>query len=747
MLFSLAVVGTTLLFLAGCCSAQPNPFHGPCAQSIPQLAASGNLNYFAPVISNQLGNQGVCENDVGRFCPLSLAMVCLGTDQKPYVLPGAISTGCNLFPVYGACMPTDRSVCPTSLMNAQLDDYLVNYTSFQIGYGPLSGCAVPGMIPAICPGGAPPFASMSALCLDDLPRFQDDPAAVGVFVAIVVMCSICGVATVIVFIERIREWWINAVADELAAATSDEGTASHALNESIPLFRQAGPPNEQGGTAIPFISTSSSAVATAAKNDSLHYHHATAAQPSHWVPLPLLAYAKWFDLLSNLDNLLQVKERNFSNINTLFFEGLRVISMLFVIYGHTYFWPLASTGYSNNASAIRFFKSYESIGLFPAELAVDNFFFLSGFLFMHLYMKQIEKRHAAKMASVGRGGGAGTRQSLNESVGSNLESTSSACHFAEPLSIPETLLMYLRRWLRITPVAMMVLFTAEYLLQYLPRGTMNQVYRNAPVYRSCADNWWKQMLYIANYYDADGCVGWFWYLNCDFQLFIFGGILAWVYYRSQRYSQWLWWLLMLVSMAVTVSYAAHDEPFTKAGAYYGRTYTRAAPYLYGIITAVLVRSDEARKLVRLMRRRFIIYFFSLALLVSCINIMWYNDPVESRTTAHYRQFLAIYIPLAWGLGWLLVCLPWCTGHGGIFCRFLSHPIFIVLSKLTFCAYVLHLAIMTVDVGNQPMPLLFSVQTYLMRFGGYLVWTFISAIILHLVVELPFANINDALTRR
>ena len=71
------------------------------------------------------------------------------------------------------------------------------------------------------------------------------------------------------------------------------------------------------------------------------------AKYSPLLPKPLFIVAKWFSLSSSLRDLFTVKSRNVADVDTRFFEGVRVLAMLFVIYGHTLYFEVAGTGLVN----------------------------------------------------------------------------------------------------------------------------------------------------------------------------------------------------------------------------------------------------------------------------------------------------------------------------------------------------------------------------------------------------------------
>jgi len=104
---------------------------------------------------------------------------------------------------------------------------------------------------------------------------------------------------------------------------------------------------------------------------------------------------------------------------------------------------------------------------------------------------------------------------------------------------------------------------------------------------------------------------------------------------------------------------------------------------------------------------------------------------------------------------LLVSVPWCVTAAevdGNVCRvvtlksFLSQPAFSLASKLTFCCYMLHpMVIMMMHANAYAYPM-FSPQLLYSSYAGVALITFFSALLLHVFVEVPFAKMNDALTK-
>ena len=289
----------------------------------------------------------------------------------------------------------------------------------------------------------------------------------------------------------------------------------------------------------------------------------------------------WFDLFENVREFFNARSRSTKVtagvVDTQFFEGLRTLAMMFVLYGHCLFFPLQS-GISNSHTAMVWLRSYAGIGIFPAELAVDTFFFLSGFLTFHLLLKHTEKKYHERLKEAAVAASAEEASSVQPTQGGS-EATALITHndndldkslnaqshtktpgasgiYHTPLGPVDTLLLYLRRWLRMTPVVMLTLVTATWLLQYLPTNdVMYATYENQYTFQSCREYWWRQLLFIINLNDNGGwihCMDWFWYLSCDFQMFMAAPIALLPYYSHPTKGPWVWTLFASVLILIMI---------------------------------------------------------------------------------------------------------------------------------------------------------------------------------------------------
>ncbi|CUG87430.1 acyltransferase, putative [Bodo saltans] len=677
---SVTIVAVLILLAAPCRAvAQPPlippdgriPLHGVCNQSWEQSLMTGSfyklaiaLEYKAVTMMSDLGSYDLCSMAPNsHYCTTYFGVMCVLSDGSQEVVKTAST--CNAGPVLGVCVPLE---CSGDELSRQTQNFTRHAELFQWLFQLTSLCVV---VPPYCTNHS--YGFMSADCIDEQESFVDDPSAVAVFVVIVALCAlsvVCALAGVY------RRWSVR----QIASTEERQELLNQGEGEPLPTQR---------------LSIMWQVVA-------------------------------WFDLIENTRDFFVVKARSGGSVDTRFFEGVRTIAMLFVIYGHSLYFP-ATLNLYNSKVAVSYAESYASVGVFSAQLAVDTFFYLSGFLMFHLYVKYSEKR-----------------------------ATSVSGELKNP-PVSHIGLMYVRRYLRMTPVVMITLVFAVWLSVYIPTGVLHKAYWNQPTFQACKEQWWHQLLYITNLNDAAGwpdCMGWFWYLSTDFQLFLAAPLLVVPYFFDARAFLALMasGVIVITGLQTQLKYGAF---LGDGSSYYDKPWMRANPYLFGMACAALVRSDHVKRLFATEHARWVSYAAGTTLMVTCINVMWMglkcfeqklNSEVEECSTQFF-QFLNSYAVSAWGLGMSCVALPWAlSSETGPIKWFLSTKPFAIASKLTFCCYMLHPIIILIVVAEGSQNPTFTPLIQYARFSGATVLTFLAAAILHLVVEVPFAKMNDALTR-
>jgi hypothetical protein len=476
-----------------------------CNQTMEQFLFSGNaLRTLFNIPSIETGKYGFCENGLPdtHWCGLEYGYRCVMDNTGTVVdYPPGSGNGLRCLaagaPALGLCVPQ-------ACTSRDLSDAVYNVTAynalFQITH---AGCVRSSVGEG---DGISPSCNISAghvylqaICTEDNPRLIDDASAMTVLVVVGILIAMVLLATVVGLYERFAGF--------MAPHTDcdEHGPLLPSQDRNL----QAGMEREATG------------------DDEGQNTGATLALPR--VPKSVMMVIGWFDITSALAELMQAAPRGVTKgpekTLTGYMDGLRFVAMLFVIYGHTLYFPFASVGFDNPTDVGTFVTSYRAIVFGPAIMAVDVFFFLSGFLFMFLYVKNATRSNG-------------------------------------PLKPQKILLMYAHRWLRLTPMVMVALAVATWLLPYFPTGPLSQVYGHSYLFTKCRKWWWHQLLYITNFhFKWIACMGWFWYLSCDMQLFIFAPLFGTVF----MYNRHTCVALLAVGICIGTGLAAHRHPMGISG--------------------------------------------------------------------------------------------------------------------------------------------------------------------------------------
>jgi len=429
----------------------------------------------------------------------------------------------------------------------------------------------------------------------------------------------------------------------------------------------------------------------------------------------LVDFITAFSLYKTVPTILATKQPP-SAITSI--NGIRVMSMFWVIVCHTHFWVAIFQRVDNpfyvlNDVAPRF--SYQAIinGFF----SVDSFFFLSGVLAAYLTLREMTRR---------KGG------------------------------FP-VLMYYLHRYLRLTPTLAFVMFFAWFLTLHLADGPIYQqgVGVGSAWYQSCENYWWTNLLYINNVYpvNASGCINWVWYLANDMQFFIVAPLMIVPLFYSLPVG------LLCVGLFLAGSFAASGfsagyynipaNPFVyfingvapdpNADALYFRPYHRIPPYLVGIVLGYLLF-----KKARLVNWFGYILLWVLATGL-CMSTVYGLYPTwhQHLPTLAENVIYQMFSRFAWGIGLAFAVFACHNGYGGVINTFLSMKFWIPLSRLTFTAYLVHPVVLAVIFGTARKPFHYADIPLAVYAVGDVVLSYGAAAIVAACVEFPLANIEVA----
>jgi len=434
-----------------------------------------------------------------------------------------------------------------------------------------------------------------------------------------------------------------------------------------------------------------------------------------------------FSLFKNIKKFGEIR----SGTATSCLDGVRTMSMCWVVMGHTLLWPLTSNlpGYSNMGELAPYYNKDALLGSFggqailSAEFSVDSFFFMSGFLATYIGIKKLGEHG-----------------------------------FLKPIRMAP--FMYLDRFLRLTPCYFFILLCYTYISPLLATGPFwSNLDQDA-----CKENWWKNLLYVQTIFDAfaeradKACYGVSWYLADDMMYFYavpFLVALA-LWKRAGAYVAMLVLSIgsIIAGFVISHHYTLSPSPFDPTGTlymakYYYPPWTRMAPYLMGTAFGLFWRDHQKRAIEFLQDKRvqLAVWLVAAVILGSCTwgNASALQEIPSKLYTDRVRGdiFVALAKP-AWTLGLGLVCMLCFARLGGVVQWFLEAPIFGYCSKLTFTVYLIHPTILFIWVRSITGPLHYSPSNYALNFLGILSSSAALAFVIHLCVEQPTSNLLSIL---
>ena len=429
-----------------------------------------------------------------------------------------------------------------------------------------------------------------------------------------------------------------------------------------------------------------------------------------------------FSLFKTVPSILATKQPP-SAITSI--NGIRVISMFWIILCHTHVWVFIS-GVKNPAKTFSVVQRWTFQAIINGFFSVDSFFFLSGLLVAYLTLRDMSRRSGRFPA----------------------------------------LMYYIHRYLRITPTYAFVLFFQWFLTVHLTDGPLytSRHGPGSPEYQFCNQYWWTNLLYINNFHPwklTEECMGWTWYLANDMQFYIVAPLMVVMLYYSLTLGLVNVGVFLFGSFIATGSIAGYYKfdantfyPFfgpshastvtTSSDELYIKPYARISPYLVGIVLGYLLY-----KKVQIPFKRRINWIFYLGLWILaaffCLSTLygfygtWHGHPFNLAENVVYFMFGRF----TWALGLALLVFICHNGYGWVVNSFLSMGFWVPLSRLTFNAYLVHPIVLSVLFGSTRQPLLYNDVTMAVYAVAAVVLSYGAAAVVAAFVEFPLSNVEAA----
>ena len=375
-----------------------------------------------------------------------------------------------------------------------------------------------------------------------------------------------------------------------------------------------------------------------------------------------------FSLITNGKTLLSTSVGK-GTITSL--TGIRVLSMTWVVIAHAYNDRSGRFKTGNTVKILDYYNQDLIAVIFNGTLTTDSFFFLSGFLVSYTLLREMKK-------------------------------------FDGKFNV---FMHYFHRYLRLTPVyGVFIWFTAT----VWPRVA------NGPVWgyfipqeaAGCRKVWYQNILYYQNWMeveggnDAAGCLPVSWFLAVDMQLYLVAPLVIAPLFLWPIWGILFCVVLIFLSCFLRTFYFYEWEMFgdllTDPDLFfyvYTKPQFRFGAYVVGILAAYLLIEARKRNFTFKRWQAFVGWVFFLALLAAMLFIPTPHYPVDEifqQTNPWPIDWSRIYrgsYRTVWGFGLAWITLACDLGSGGIINWFLSWKIFIPLSRLTYCIYLIHMQVM------------------------------------------------------
>ncbi|XP_036144154.1 nose resistant to fluoxetine protein 6-like [Monomorium pharaonis] len=383
-------------------------------------------------------------------------------------------------------------------------------------------------------------------------------------------------------------------------------------------------------------------------------------------------------------------------------HGLKFLNMCLIIMHHSIYYTLDSL--DNKIVLWRFIENtgYLLDAFIGFLSPVDTFFFSSGCLVTYLYLK-------------------------NKILIKPIQCREKLTEFC---------IYIIRRCFRLTPTYMMVLWISQVSSAWLNK--VSQIYMYERSHEICAKYWWRNLLYINNFFDNDAmCMSWSWYLADEMQFYIITVailILSTMYF----YAAVMTLGALSIGSIILSGYISYiytyiptpDETYKYQDILYIPPWTRINSYIIGIMAGyTLIKLNNL-----LLKREIVILCWCIFGFASACNIfvLFYKRLESVLITAIYVAFHKTFWTI--GIAWIVIACS--TKHGGIVNKLLSLKIWIPLSRLTYCAYLIHPIVIRSIRYYSETSIHFEVLSCIVLSVGNITISYFCAYILSLIVEIP-----------
>ena len=274
-------------------------------------------------------------------------------------------------------------------------------------------------------------------------------------------------------------------------------------------------------------------------------------------------------MLDNASKLFFARSKD-GDKNLEILNGVRFLSMTWIILGHSYFYMMQGA-LTNPLVPLDLFKIFSFNLVSSAPYVVDIFFWLSGFLGVYILLCSKNKWNG---------------------------------------KMENPLVIYLHRYLRIIPIYVLTLLFYWFLMTSVGNGPIFFMYKEAET-AAWPATWWLHFLFLNNIDEihdkANGYMGWTWYLPNDMQFFLLIPLIVYLLFHRRMIGLAFVYGYQVLSYGLTIfsafeynlspSYFRTNDDYYRY--FYHRPFARIGPFTIGFIAALMLYSfhNDARNIM------------------------------------------------------------------------------------------------------------------------------------------------------
>lgn len=398
-----------------------------------------------------------------------------------------------------------------------------------------------------------------------------------------------------------------------------------------------------------------------------------------------------------------------------FIHGIRFLSILWIVLGHSYGTIMDTM--SRMANALLYFDHWETVIVTAGFQCVDTFFFFSGFLLYYALNKQRKNRAIVAVIAV------------------------------------------VRRYIRAT-VPLFFLIMCMYLLPLIASGPDSKEFY-AMFYAEINKHWWDLLLQVRNWRKdiAFTTLPHLWYLSADFQFFLLSVIVIQVLKNKKWWTAFMFAALSLVFCGTSAwqVYGNDITPFMVSGVnslstllntgnnYYMLPFYHGVCFFSGCITFILVERYRERKVSRILLAGMWGIGLSSGLYCLFMKSEWYSGDLSPSELS--KIFYAFTDRIFWSISVAWITFACSTGRGGILNQFLSWEGFVPLSRLSFGVYLIHYPFFILKYHIARERTFFSHFSLVSQWFSVLVWSYLLSYLMFVACDAPTGRLEKLLFMR